>query len=511
MIRSDIVRVNRPPARSANPISVTLVPMFAFLPLVSRRVRFGIAIGAATLAVLSSDIVRSSPVDDPTLGSAVFTGPAHAHPTSILVNPAALGIGGFQKYVYLGGSARIDTYEIDRLRIVDENGTTEAAPTIDDFTVAPGGLAVLHLKTGRSATLGIALSLPMYERFLPEQEDVGFHILGGDHWQWALTLATSVKLNRRLYFGASLSRVSTRLAMSFFRDTALENGTSGVLGQCGDTVCGIENPLARQRWDVDVDSEGILGAQTVSIRAGFVYRLFRDWWFGLSYHSPPGLQAPLTLKGTVQITQAAIDDVTTPVSTGRAEIIYRLPPTIVVGMRGALYKRLHLILNARWQNLSRQKTLDLRVFGRDLPAGTPEWYPRHRGLRDSFLLEGGVEGPLLGWLDGGVRMRIERGATTSESISPMQIDGFNLGVVLGAQARIFRRFILGFSYMGSYYPTTNATDSDYNPLDRLMCIENDFDIDACTSAAEGRAIASAAGTYSHLVHALRLSLRYSWD
>ena len=65
---------------------------------------------------------------------------------------------------------------------------------------------------------------------------------------------------------------------------------------------------------------------------------------------------------------------------------------IAVGVRGPILSRKYeLVAGARWQGLSRLRKLDIRIFGNDTGAGTPERYPRYLGLRDVVTIEGGLE------------------------------------------------------------------------------------------------------------------------
>lgn len=484
-----------------------------------RRVRNRCLAVLPALAVLARP-VSASPFEDLTNGGAVFTGPVHAHPTSILVNPAALGIGGIQQYAYLGVSGRIDQFSIQRQRTVGEDTGTgapvlEPGPSISPTTWAPGGLLSVQIKAGNSAVLVGALSLPLYESFISEQEDLGYHVLAGEHRRWSGSVGTAVRVSDNFYVGASLSGTSTALNLSFYRDTALEAGRDladgGILSDCGGAPCGIENAMAAERWDVAVASEGFIGAQTLSIRAGVAYQFLKGWWAGASYHSPPGLQAPVSLRGSVTIERAAIDPQGPETLTRDAEITYKLPQTVYLGVRGPITDGVEVLAHMRWQNLSRQRLFDLRVFGRDeTPADIPEWYQRYRGLRDVVSLEAGVETTgVRRWLFGG-RMRVERGATDSASTAPMQVAGFNVSGALGTQLRISQNVVMALSGGFSWLPTVTVDDSDYDPLERLTCIEN-FDLDNCASTVEGRAIASAAGTYQRFTVALRTSLRVYWD
>src|SRR5690606_29201512 len=235
--------------------------------------------------------------------------------------------------------------------------------------------------------------IPRSQKFVPGEPSLGYHTLGGHHRQVAwLSFATSFRVNQRLYFGTGLSITTTAFELSYLRDTALDAGAGGIASDCGGAPCGIENPQAAERYDLSVGSPGVLGTQNLAIVAGAIYQVAQGWWVGVSYHSPPGLQAPLTLTGTARVTPAPRDAASRPDPyDAQAEVIYTPAQSVSVGVRGPLMPGLEVVAGARWQGLSRQHQLDIRVFGRAVPPGTPEWQPRYLGLRDAIALEAGVE------------------------------------------------------------------------------------------------------------------------
>jgi hypothetical protein len=66
------------------------------------------------------------------------------------------------------------------------------------------------------------------------------------------------------------------------------------------------------------------------------------------------------------------------------------------------------------------------------------------------------------------------------------------------------------SYGLQYFPPVHVTDSAFDPRDQLDCQASGFDYStpACAAARNGYAIATAAGDYDRMQHALRLALRY---
>jgi hypothetical protein len=474
--------------------------------------RPALAVALALVFLTASPLPSpASPLEDSTAGGAAFTGPAHPHATAIYVNPAALGLSTQGWHLYLGGSARLDQFDIERRRITDPSAGLEPAPPVGDTTFTPGGTLAFYT-VGSTATVGFATGLPLAHDFIEGQDDLGYHTLGGDYRQLAwLSLAASFRANQRLYAGMSVSLTSTWMNFSFLRDTALERGTAGITSDCGGGPCGVENPAAAERYDLSVNSRGLLSTQNLALNAGVVYQVAQDWWVGVSYQTPPGLQAPLTLTGTVKVTPSPRDQALGAEQfTADAEVIYQLPQAIALGVRGPILPGYELVAGARWENLSPLRQLDIRIFGRDAAPDTPEWYPRYLGLRDVITLEGGLETAAGQPLRVGTRLRFDSGATSSTTISPMFVQGMNLTLVVGGELRLVEGLVVSGSYGFTWFPGVQSQDSQFSPLDHLACVDSQYDIDACTASAEGRAIPSAAGSYGHLSHAARVSLRYSF-
>jgi hypothetical protein len=134
-------------------------------------------------------------------------------------------------------------------------------------------------------------------------------------------------------------------------------------------------------------------------------------------------------------------------------------------------------------------------------------------MHDSFAGWAGVEqvdsGGLPQLLFGG-RVGFETSAVDASRTSPMTIAPASLTLDLGAQRRIARGVILQLSYGLQYFPTVNVGNSAFDPNDRLTCSDSGYDYStpACEAVRGGYAIATAAGTYERLQHAVRLGLRY---
>src|SRR5690606_30703227 len=159
------------------------------------------------------------------------------------------------------------------------------------------------------------------------------------------------------------------------------------------------------------------------------------WWLGVHYQSPPGFLSSLGLEGRARITPAPrtgeapstataeiIYHLPHTVSAGvrgpafldyeafaaarwqgpwrppataprtgeapytaTAEIIYHLPQTVSAGVRGPAFLDYEVFAAARWQGLSRQRLIDVRLIDpTEGGGGAPEWFTRYRGFRDVY-------------------------------------------------------------------------------------------------------------------------------
>lgn len=461
-------------------------------------------IGIVALLACPVD-VASSPLEDSTLGGAVFTGPAHPHATALFVNPAALGLDAQGDHLYLDASLRLDQMDVQ----LDGEGSA-MSPGVDAITLSPGGMLGAYWVGGKVAA-GVALGVPMTEELIQDEESLGYHVLDGYHYRVGLTVAVSFRLSQRIYIGTGLTVSKTWLKLSFLRDTALEGGALGIEGDCNGESCGIGNADAAERYDVDVGTPGLVATQNLALTFGAVYQVAREWWLGLGIRSPSGFRSALALQGQADVTPAPRDrrgDDPQDVYQVSAEVVYKLPQSVALGLRGPLLPGWELVAGVRWQNYSSQNVLDLRMFGSEITPDTPEWYPRYRGLRDVVVLEAGLEGARGSKRRVGGRLRLESGATSSEALSPLQIAGPNASVIVGGELRLTNNLAISASYGLTWYPTTTVENSLFDPQDYVRCLESEFAIEQCTAVAEGRAGPSAAGSYGRLSHATRLSLRY---
>ncbi len=466
--------------------------------------------------VCAATLARAEPRTDPTAGRAVFTGAATPSLTSIDVNPAALDLGTVNE-LYFAGTLLADRYAIQRKLIDLDTGALSPGPSLHDTELAPGGMVagILHFKD--SVAVAASLRSVPIEQFIENQPAVVYHTMGGSERIWSATIGGAFKLTDEWFVGISLASEQRLLHLKYARDTALESGNTA--SDCGGTPCGIENPAAREIYDVTVKSS-FLSQDAVTVNLGTVLALSalgapRNWYLAVAYHTTPGVDAVQnTLTGDMTVIRAPRDG--GGVVKGNATVYVEEPVSVDAELRGRLVEQLDLHVGFRWEDLSRFAAYDVRGYGSTFPANNiPEWTERPRGFHDPFAVWAGVEqieageaGLLGGWRFGG-RLGIETSSLDDTNTSPITIDPTSYTLDLGAMLRLTPTIVLQLTYGLQYYPAVHVTNSAFDPRDRLACIASGYDYatQVCESTRQGYAIPTAAGDYDRVEHAARFALR----
>jgi hypothetical protein len=439
--------------------------------------------------VLLCCAAHASPRTDPTIGRSVFTGATTPHPTSIGLNPAALGLGTSNE-AFFALTSTLDYYKIDR----------DVADQVTGTEPAVGGILSVILHPGTRYAVGFELKAPPPEVFPQGREELRFFTLGKRQRDLLASIASTIRVTNRLYFGATLTHHSTFLRLRYARDSEAEAGGTD-----------FENPDAEERYDVGVNSPYVSTAN-LKVTLGVLVRIYKEIWLGVGYHTPPGFNIQSELEGNVKITRAprdgggklpgdAIVDVSYPASVD-AEVSSRLP-----GL-------LELHVGGRWEDLSRMQAYDVRVIGSQLAKyNIPEAQLRTRGMHDSFAVWAGIDQVDTGkpFRFGG-RVGFETSSVPAASTTPLTLAPASLTLDLGVQARL-GQWIAQLSYGLQYFRPTTVDDSNFDPRLNAECIASGFDYStrACRAVRNGYAIADGNGSYDRMLHSLRLGFRYEFD
>ena len=465
----------------------------------------------------------ASPLSDPTSGRAVFTGATVADSSSVELNPAALSnVPTDRLELYAMAAAVMDHYSIARDHLDLGTGALVKQPAISDTEIGPGAVIGVLKNLKDRATLALQLHALPAQVFPAGVTDWQYHTAGGGQRRYGMTVGGSIKVFDQLSFGISLSVIeATYLRLRYARDTALAAGndpTRGVTSDCGGAPCGLENPLATEHYDVGVSSSWF-SSDALRPNIGLVYQVSRDTFLGVAYHMPPGLSVQNALTGFMTVQPAPRDagmlgDRSSRTLTGRSTVYVSYPSSVDAEFRARIPADLDLHVGLRWEDLSRLQAYDVRGYGPGFTASNaPEWTERPRGFHDPFAMWAGVEQVethSIERLRFGARVGFETGAIDDNQTNPLTIAPMSFTVDVGGQLQLAPGLYMQLSYGLQYFPPVHVTDSAFDPRDQLDCQASGFDYStpACAAARNGYAIATAAGDYDRMQHALRLALRY---
>lgn len=473
---------------------------------------FRAMVRAASLAIVwcVPAAVWASPLSDPTTGRAVFTGATMPAATSIDLNPAAIG-PGLTDELYAAATAVLDHYAIALDRVEGPSAGPTRGSTVRDNELGPGGMIAVVKHLSDRLTAGLKFETPPGESFPTNRDALSYHTLGGSHRRYSFGVAGSLRITNELYFGVGLSTATSVVRLRYARDAALDGGggATGIAGDCGGAPCGFGNPLATERYDVRVRSP-YLSTSNFIVNLGIVFALAKDIWIGAAYHAPPGLQVQSALDGTVDVVQAPRDG--GAVLRGYSTVLLSQPASADAELRARLQGSLDLHIGLRWQDLSRFQHYDIRGYGTALHnANIPEWTLRPRGLHDPLAVWAGIEQRNLGnwWYRIGARIGMETSSVDNARTSPLTVGPRSYTGDIGAQFRL-GSFVVQTSYGLQYFPRMTIAASAFDPTARATCIDSGFDYStaACETVRNGYAIATAAGSYERISHAIRIGLVY---
>jgi len=479
----------------------------------SRAICFALVCGLAATA-------HASPRSDPTTGRAVFTGAATPGAAAIELDPAALGlVAPDTGELYIAAIAVIDRYAVARASEDPDTGALTPGRTAKDVEIGPAATFAWVKNFAKiRTTIGFQAHAAPAEVFPAGVDNWKYQTTGGGQRRYGVTVAGSLQLTDELYVGISLAFESTYLRIRYARDTALAAGldpTRGIHSDCGGGMqCGLENPNATEYYDVDVNTSFSSASDSLRPNIGAVYELAKHVFLGVAYHMPPGLAVENVLTGTMRVRQAPRDG--GQLLTGRATVYLPQPSSLDVELRARLPRDLDLHVGLRWEDLSRLQAYDVRGYGPQLAtAGIPEWTERPRGYQDSLAMWAGVEQVDTKTSDTfrfGGRIGFETASVPDDRTSPLTISPFSFTADIGGQLRLSPQLSIQGTYGFQYFPGVHVSKSAFEPRDQLACMASGYDYSTaeCAAVRNGYSIATAAGDYDRMQHALRLALRYEY-
>jgi hypothetical protein len=445
--------------------------------------------------LVCATFAHASPRTDPTVGRSVFTGAATPHPTSVELNPAALGLGVVPELFFsLTGVA--DHYAIDR----------DTATAVDGTEVGAGGIFAAIFRPGTRYAVSLEVRTPPPELFPQDKKELGYFSLGKRQRDLLVSIAATIKATSRLYFGATLTHHNTFLRLRYARDTGAERGEAA------------ENPDSAELYDVGVNSP-YFSTSNLKFSVGFLARIYKQVWLGVGYHTPPGFNLQTELEGNVEITRAPRDGGAKLPGDAIVDVSY--PASVDAEVTAQLPQLFELHIGGRWEDLSRMQAYDTRVTGSQIvPNGIPEWQLRARGMHDSFAAWGGVDQVDYGQVTRfGGRIGFETSAVAPDRTTPLTIAPTSATLDLGMQVRLNSNAgglgilipnTIEFAYGLQYFLPTDVTASAFDPRFYAECAAAEFDYTtrACTAVRNGYAIADGDGSYRRMLHSIRIGLHY---
>ena len=471
-------------------------------------------ITSGTIAV-SAALASASPRSDPTVGRAVFTGATLPSPTSISLDPAAIGLPPTLKLqIYLALTSTLEQLAIDRKTLDLDSGALSSGAHVRDVGLGPGGTFAALWHPNERLTLGFQASMPPPEMQPDDRQPLRYQTLGTGQRSYDTTAGVSLLVTDGFYVGASLTHENTFLHLRYARDTALVagHGAGGIDSDCGGARCGVENPAATELYDVTVRAPWF-ATSNLRVNVGTVVQVATDVWIALAYHTPPGFAIQTELDGTMAVTRAPRDGGT--VLHGDSTVYVSYPASADGEVRARLPKDLDLHVGGRWEDLSRLQAYDVRGYASTFRAnGIPEQMLRARGLHDAFALWAGVEQVEVDERNPfrfGARIGYETSSVNSDRLSAMTVAPSAVTLDLGAQTRIGDS-VFQLSYGIAYSPTITVDHSAFDPRYQLECIEadNDYATRGCGAARNGYALPSADGDYRRIDHSIRLGFRHEF-
>ncbi len=472
---------------------------------------------SALIALLLTNHADASPLDDPYIGGVGLSGPTTGDIAAVYWNPAALGLVT-ETQTTLAVSGQLTNLRYDPVAQPQAHSAVLSHPIA--WPPGPGGFLGIGSRIAQRFTIAFAAYTPFAQKLdyqtAADAPSTRYHVIGMDLRHVALTPALSVKLGRGLHMGIAPGFLFSVGRLAFDEDTALPQG--GEI-DCGGSPCGVGNPAAAARFDLDSGLDPFSSALNFTFGGGILldrpsYRL------GLAYAS-----APLGTDGGGITTSLRHAQVTRPSRQGGGSVCVQDPasPCVLGDLRydlpdmitmGATWKGLaawEFSTVGRWLNFSRHDRMNLRLVGPvqgGLRPEIPEQIVLHRGFRDVLDLRIRVTRRIGTRTVIGGALRFETSAVPASSASPAAPDGFKIAPALMAQIFLGRGITFGVGYAFTYVLPVDPAGTAFDPDAERICQDarGDLSAPACAKRRAGLARGSALGRISQHGHTFSLIL-----
>jgi hypothetical protein len=276
-------------------------------------------------------------------------------------------------------------------------------------------------RSGSRYAVSFEVRTPPPELLPQDHTELRYFTLGKRQRDLLASIASTIRITNRLYFGATLTHHNTFLRLRYARDAAAAEGEDL-----------IQRPESDETYNVGVASPYV-STSNLKATIGLLVRIYKSIWLGVGYHTPPGFNIQTELSGDVAITRAPRDGGGRLIGDAVVDVSY--PASVDAEVSAQLPQELELHIGGRWEDLSRMQAYDVRTIGSTFVTNKiPEWQLRTRGMHDSFALWGGVEQHDTGQqFRAGGRIGFETSATKPSRTTPLTLAPTSLTLDLGGR------------------------------------------------------------------------------
>jgi long-subunit fatty acid transport protein len=481
----------------------------------SRAALLAFALASATLPALAS------PLDDPHVGDAGFSGPTAGDLGAVYWNPAALGLLHGAELTF-SGSLQQSTVTVARDPIDPATGTSPGAlafPSVKGqgtlyparWPLGPGGFFAVGAGLERRFAIAFALYSPFSSRLAFPTSAAGpeptrFHLrrVAIDHTAMAAGLA--IHATESLQLGVTAGILFPDISFDFDEDL-------GPAGDCGGAPCDAGNPAAAR---LHVGSKG-LQPFSYFFTGGLLIHHGR-LTLALAYTSAPhggGDGITIPLDHTSVTWPDGSTSGTCPTNTlcpsPASQMTYRLPGILTLGGGWQLSPRWAASGMLRYLRTGEHDRITLRILGVQSPTGLslPESIVLGRGFQDAWDLRARLVFQPHARLRISGSFRVETSAVPKDRVNPAAVDGLSLEPSVGAEFTFWRKFKLAASYAFLTMVPVTTGPSAFHPGSAGACDQaaGELTNPACQDRLRGWARADAAGTYRLFRHTLNLQAR----